>query len=553
MSRYLLALLCLIAAIVIFVKPANADVVADFNDGTLQGWIPKCETNAVASTTGGNPDGYLKMTDTVTSLDGYFSAPVQFLGNWHAMTSVSADIMKLSGGTKKVYNVMFMISGPGGTCYRDFGQLPTTSWQTYSTLLDPTLWTCESGNWNAVLDNVTMFAILMDFVSGTEANGLDNVRLVSTTNTSDASIESAKQQADGKAVQISGVVSRVVDGGFYMQSPDSSSGIYVSSSLVVNEGDSLVLTGKMATYTGERYLKSAVLVSSTPGVAPSPVFVLPGDFGGVGVTSFDPKLGTSITEKETGLLVSTSGLVTKIDDEGNFTISDSSGTVYGGCVPAVAAPIPGAYVTAVGLSSSTGPKPYAPLIGIAKDEFTYSSLPLGQNLIRNGGGEEGATGSNGVAVRPLAGWTAGPAFTVTNYGYIYPTSESTRINGGKRFFFGGIAVGSALATQDIDVSSLAAQIDGGGLTVKLSGDLGGRDAERDTAVVNAVFYSKTDEKLGTLQIGPQAGTGQNTWNYFENTTAVPAKTRCIRVQMIGTRIIGSNCDCFFDNLSLILQ
>jgi hypothetical protein len=334
-----------------------------------------------------------------------------------------------------------------------------------------------------------------------------------------------------------------------MQSEDGIAGMWADSPVVVHNGDRITVIGTLATLYGERVLQNITLVSTHPGTPPVATYVAPKDFGGVGLTSVDPTLGSSKTPKETGLLVYTEGVVTRLDNKGKFQIS-GTGNVVGICAPGTPAPIPGTSVIATGISAGYGVSPY-PILLMSRDEFIYTDIPFGVNLIKNPGGEEGASGTNGVLVDSIPGWSVTPGFTVTNYGYIYPTTESQRISGGRSFFFGGLNCASSQATQDIGVGCLAGKIDSGTIMATLSGYLGGRDTEGDRATVTATFFNAAGTSIGTLTIGPQAACN-NTWVYHKNSIAVPFGTRNIQIKMIGQRYNGQNMDSFFDNLSLVL-
>jgi hypothetical protein len=362
----------------------------------------------------------------------------------------------------------------------------------------------------------------------------------------------AKKMADGQQATVTGVVSWVGSDSMYIQSPLRSAGIRVSGVFDQDEGDEITVSGIMSTLHGERILQDAVVLSSILGsnTIPKPLWITCRELGGVGTSSNDPPLGTSQTLKETGLLVRASGWVSNTSADGTFVLNDGC-SIPCRCAPGVAVPIPGSFVTITGVSSAEGGLSLCPVLLMTRNDCQLHQVPLGVNLIRNPGAEEGPSGVDGVLVESVPGWTTTGTFTQTDYGYIYPITESQRIGGGRSFFFGGLNCAASDAIQDIDVSSLSSRIDSKKIKATLSGYLGGRDTEGDRVYVRASFYDSAGAYLGRLLLGLQTGSN-NAWVYWTDSGLLPVGTRLIEIRMIGQRYNGKNMDSFFDSLSLML-
>lgn len=186
-----------------------------------------------------------------------------------------------------------------------------------------------------------------------------------------------------------------------------------------------------------------------------------------------------------------------------------------------------------------------------------ATLPTG-NLLQNGDAEAGTCSSDGHTAESIPNWTTAGGLTVGCYSGLtgLPDSTvSTAIGGGNNLFYGNVNP-SATATQTVDVSSAATEIDAGNIVADLSGDLGGYSTKEDNMVVIAVFLSGSDQPLGTpIHIGPvtAADRGNVTTLISRSTSgSVPAGTRKIQVTMTATRSTGTDNDASADNLSLTL-
>ncbi len=185
-----------------------------------------------------------------------------------------------------------------------------------------------------------------------------------------------------------------------------------------------------------------------------------------------------------------------------------------------------------------------------------SALPTG-NLVQNPGGEADQPPTDTNAVVPPQGWTTTGTFTSIRYGSpdFLTTAFAAQIGGGNNLFTGGKNAPLSTATQLIDVSAAAADIDAGGVQAKLSAYLGGYASQKDAAMVDATFLSATDASLGSLRIGPVTPADRNFKNTLlprAGTAEVPKGATKIKVVLTSTRADGTYNDGYMDNISLEL-
>src|SRR5690349_12134606 len=191
------------------------------------------------------------------------------------------------------------------------------------------------------------------------------------------------------------------------------------------------------------------------------------------------------------------------------------------------------------------------IAAVAHADSPRARLATG-NLLLNPGAEA-AAGAQDTESVPIPDWTVEGAFTAVQYGapgFLTP-DQSASWAGGTNFFGGGVS-GSSAASQTVDVSTSAPEIDLGGVTVTLSALLGGFDGQEDAATVTARLLDAAGGALGTLTLGPVTETdrdGATTLLARTATAPVPAGTRAIVVRIEATRFSGSYNDGYADNLS----
>jgi hypothetical protein len=184
-----------------------------------------------------------------------------------------------------------------------------------------------------------------------------------------------------------------------------------------------------------------------------------------------------------------------------------------------------------------------------------ATVPPG-NLVVNPGAEGGAGAADSSAQLPLPGWTVESTFTAVKYGTpaFLTLEDGARLGGGANFFAGGPGGAVSAASQTINVSVAAAEIDAGKVTASLSALIGGYDGQDDQATVAATPVNVSGLGLGAATtLGPvtQADRTAITNLLPRSTTfAVPPGTRGITVRITATRSAGSYNDGYVDNVNL---
>lgn len=186
-------------------------------------------------------------------------------------------------------------------------------------------------------------------------------------------------------------------------------------------------------------------------------------------------------------------------------------------------------------------------------------IPSG-NLIANRGAEEGPSGEVGNRL-PIPGWStaAGAAgFMAIEYrpdGDPAPRLHVSDPNtsGCRAFFGGGEGVSTmTAATQTIDVSAAAAEIDTGSVSARTSALIGQVSApgEGDLGEVRHEFLGAAENVIGSASMA-NAGTVDQL-QLAEQAVAVPVGTRRIRVSLIA-QASGSSNLVYFDDVGLTLD
>ena len=143
-----------------------------------------------------------------------------------------------------------------------------------------------------------------------------------------SSIAQAKQQPVGAQVTLRGkTVTGAFSGFFYMQETNRASGIKVASTVHVNVGDIVDVTGAMSIADGERQISCNVL--SALGVAdqpPKPLGIRGDALGGAALNPYTPGITGAYGANNIGLLVTTWGKVTSLAS-GYFYIESKPMTV----------------------------------------------------------------------------------------------------------------------------------------------------------------------------------------------------------------------------------
>jgi hypothetical protein len=195
-------------------------------------------------------------------------------------------------------------------------------------------------------------------------------------------------------------------------------------------------------------------------------------------------------------------------------------------------------------------------IGLAAAASAGAAVPSG-NLLANPGAEAGPGAPDATQQLPLPGWTVESTFTAVKYGApgFLTVADSTALGGGVNFFAGGPGGATGTATQVVDVSAAAAEIDTGQLPATLSALLGGYATQTDDATVTATFLNAGGTPVGGLSL-PTVNPGDRgsvtALVARSDSRPVPAGTRQISVRIDAIRNEGSYNDGYIDNVSLVL-
>ena len=186
-----------------------------------------------------------------------------------------------------------------------------------------------------------------------------------------------------------------------------------------------------------------------------------------------------------------------------------------------------------------------------------AAVPPG-NLLANPGAEAGPGAPDDATIDAPPGWTAIGDVTAVQYGASggFPTTaDSAALGGGANFFAGGPDGDANAATQTVDVSPAAPEIDAGGVIATVSGDFGGFAGQSDSATLTASFANAAGAPLGSVAspaVTDADRKGATALLFRTASLAVPAGTRSIGVRLDLVRVDGAYNDGYADNLSLTL-
>jgi hypothetical protein len=184
-----------------------------------------------------------------------------------------------------------------------------------------------------------------------------------------------------------------------------------------------------------------------------------------------------------------------------------------------------------------------------------AAVPSG-NLVVNPGAEAAPGAADASSQLPLPGWTVESTFTAVQYGTpsFLTAADSAALGGGANFFAGGPGGELGAATQVIDVSAAAAEIDKGQVNATLSALLGGYATQTDYSAVGATYLKAGGAPAGALRLAAVSPGDRNSVTALVARSAsgtVPAGTRQISVRIDAVREEGSYNDGYIDNVSLV--
>jgi hypothetical protein len=186
--------------------------------------------------------------------------------------------------------------------------------------------------------------------------------------------------------------------------------------------------------------------------------------------------------------------------------------------------------------------------------------PTAGNLLANPGAEQGTAAADDTAAPAPPRWRRTGGFTSVRYGTVvglvaFPTLDAASLLGAGAAFFAGGPSGAARATQVVDVSGWAPEIDGrAGVGMRLSALLGGYRLSEDRAVVSAHFRGPSGARLGgfSLDAVTAAERGNATMLLARLAGAsVPRLTRSVAVTVRSGAPGGSYNDAYVDDIALV--
>ena len=182
------------------------------------------------------------------------------------------------------------------------------------------------------------------------------------------------------------------------------------------------------------------------------------------------------------------------------------------------------------------------------------AVSYGVNLVVNGNAESGSSSAVGNPVS-VPGWTVSSAFTVIPYGAPggYPSASDPGPPDRLGQFFGGGNAAVTTATQEIDLSANAADINQGNVTFNLSGYFGGFQSDNDNARLSATFFNGTTS-LGIATVGHVTAKDRSnaTGLFFRcGSGVVPVNTTRVVITLTMARFSGNSNDGYADSLSFI--
>jgi hypothetical protein len=191
-----------------------------------------------------------------------------------------------------------------------------------------------------------------------------------------------------------------------------------------------------------------------------------------------------------------------------------------------------------------------------------SAVPTG-NLVVNPGAEDSPGTPVATVVKPV-GWTTTGNLSVWTYadreGDKPTQAFSATIGGGTNFFAGGPGDNSGkqsthTASQTIDVSGAATEIDASQVGATLTAFIGAYTVDNDLATVTARFLDAAGAELGSARVGPVSIDDRKRLTVLLKRTAqanVPANTRSIAVVITVTANGNGAHHAYIDNISLTL-
>lgn len=173
------------------------------------------------------------------------------------------------------------------------------------------------------------------------------------------------------------------------------------------------------------------------------------------------------------------------------------------------------------------------LVAIILLIFVGQSNLVGQNLIKNGSGEEPLVGGE------IPEWTEAIGTTWT-----YRSSNPSPQDGSNYIFAGTTA--NATLEQSVDVSGYSGAIDNSIQEFNFKGYVNSFSGSDESRIMVS-YRNASGVELESYDTGFSAPT---TWTLRQDQRFAPVGTREIVIQLISNRTAGNNNDAYYDNLSL---
>jgi len=179
------------------------------------------------------------------------------------------------------------------------------------------------------------------------------------------------------------------------------------------------------------------------------------------------------------------------------------------------------------------------------------------NLIQNGDAEANPGSSNTTSFAPASWEIEVGDLAATQYGAAggYPAiGDPGPAQRGNSFFNGGLGK-PTIASQQVDITTLAPNVDAGNVTYSAAGYFGGYTNQGDNAYLEINFLRANGSLIEQFQLGPvlAADRGDQTGLFLRNKNAtVPVGTRLIAFRLHMEYASGTITDGYADNLSMAL-
>jgi len=177
--------------------------------------------------------------------------------------------------------------------------------------------------------------------------------------------------------------------------------------------------------------------------------------------------------------------------------------------------------------------------------------PLDFNITVDSGAEAARGGTGEVVPIPL--WKTTSTMTAVRYGAPgFPTRAQGRAGKGEvNFFYCGDDTAGSMARQRVRILGREQLTDSGGLALDLSVRIGAANEDGDAGRMIVRYIDGSGGLLGTLETATVQATG-GSMSRTRAFGAVPPGTRTLQVLLKGAGSAGTDCDVYFDNVSVKL-